>query len=135
MNRGRLILTKVGASTALSAVKNEHVALIPNVLLSREDEVIPATVTIAEEEEDGMVDNTLEWRRKESIVLSASLKLKLKNICEDNLLLMLTVSEYKVCVQNLDKNVDEEELNKMALLRELKRQSKRWNGWSLRATH
>lgn len=59
----------------------------------------------------------MEERRKRRGVLTVSLELELRRVREGNAFLAAAVNEYRVRVKNLEKLMDEIELNRMALLR------------------
>lgn len=55
----------------------------PNVLLSQEDEMLPATMTTPGEERDVTVRGTLGGQEEECRVLSMRLELDFRRICEE----------------------------------------------------
>lgn len=110
---------RISGSTASSHDRYEHVAMVPNMLLSPEDDVSPVPVTNTEGEEDGTVGCTPEGRREECSVLSMSFELELRSVREENASLAATVNEYKVLVNNLEWKMNEEKLNTMTLLQKV----------------
>lgn len=119
VQRRELKLTRVSESMVLSCDKDEHSAIVRNVVPSYEEGISPATVKLTEAEEEGAVGGALEERREECSVPSVSSELDLSRVCEQNASLGAVLNEYKEQVNNLKKKVDEKKSNKMALLREL----------------
>lgn len=53
MHRGELILTGINGSAKSSRCREEHDAMVPNMVLSQADDTSPATMKISEEDVDG----------------------------------------------------------------------------------
>lgn len=87
---------------------------------SHEDEISSASVTINEGEGDCRVRSPLEAGREECSTFSESLDLELRRFLEENASLAAAVNTYKGRVKNSEKKVEEENLNGVALLGELK---------------
>lgn len=62
VHRGRLELTRVGASAASSPDGNRHIAMVSKVRLSEEEKVWPHIVTTPEEEVYGTVGSAFRGR-------------------------------------------------------------------------
>lgn len=102
VHRGGLKLTKVGVSRVSPCDRDEQVLVVRNSLLSREDEILPATVTTSEGEVNGTVENSLEKRGEECSVLTVSLKLELRRVRDRNASLAAAVNQYKVRVERFE---------------------------------
>lgn len=74
--------------------------------------------------EDGTVESTSRALEEHCSLLSGSFGLELRRTSEENALLAKFVNDYKMSVKNLEGKVNEDELNGMELLRELKRPKK-----------
>lgn len=113
---GGLDLTRARADVASLRDKDEQVAMVPNELLSQEDESSLATVPSAKAEEVRMVGMTSVRRRMKSSVLSVSFELGLRTIREEYASLASVMNDYKVRVTNKENKMDEEDLSVMALV-------------------
>lgn len=121
LHRQVLDIAEVSASVTLLCERNEHVTMVPNVLLSQENGISHATVTTGEGVGDGTVGSTLEKRREECSMLSQSIETETRRVREENALLVGAANEYSVRMKNLKVKVEKSALNGMALLRVLKR--------------
>lgn len=120
MHDGELDLARVEASVTSSRGRDKPVTILPSALWLEEREISPAPVTTTKSVKYGTVESPFRVRRWERSVLSMSPKLDQKTIREENEALFSVVSEYRVDVKNLEKNVDDKKLNGMSFLRELK---------------
>lgn len=68
-------MTRISASAAPSPDRDEHAAIVWNLVLSQEEEVSPATVMTSGEVGEITVGGTSGESRRECSVLTASLKL------------------------------------------------------------
>lgn len=91
-----------------------------NVLLLKGNELLAAPVMTTEGEGDGKVQSTSREQRKERSVLYVSLELELREACEVSTPSEAALNKYKVREKDSKKKRDEEELNGIPLLRELK---------------
>lgn len=95
-------MTTVNASVALSRDGEQHYPMVPNVLLSQENEILPATVTTIEGRIDDAVGSTSKGQREECSHPSMSLELELKKVRENT----MAVNEHEVLLRNVEKTVD-----------------------------
>lgn len=84
MHLGGLELSRFNKRAASSVDGNEHVARVHNILLSREGGMLAATVMTSEEEGVGFVEGMSGEQKGEFSLLTASLDLELRKVCEKN---------------------------------------------------
>lgn len=89
--------------------------MVPSMVLSQEDEIWRAAVTIADRIEVGTVESTLGHRRKVYTALPMSMKLELRIVFEKNISLPAALKEYKLRVKNLAKQIKKEKSNEILL--------------------
>lgn len=63
MQRRRMYLTRISGSGASWRDKHEHVAIVPDIALSKEHGISPTTMTNITKEVDGTVECNVEGRR------------------------------------------------------------------------
>lgn len=79
---GGLELTRVIARAASSCDRYKHVEILPNVLLSHEDEISLATARTIQGEKEGTVGGALRERREECNFFTVSVEPKLSKLRE-----------------------------------------------------
>lgn len=126
-------MTRVRPSVGSSHDRDEHIATVSNVVLSKEDEVSPATVTSNKGEGDGTIRSASKGRRECSL-LSVNLKLKLREVCEENLSLDAAMNEYKMRVKNFEKRGGREgtERNGVTARAKQSKQEANWLGCEIK---
>lgn len=90
--------------------------MVRNLLLSRGDEMQPATVSSFEGNGYGMVEITLRGQTEEYRVWPLSLGLELRRVRKENVSLVPAVNQYKLRLNSSEKKVNEGELYEIALL-------------------
>lgn len=92
-----------------------------NALLLQQHEILSATVRNTEGEGEGTVEGTSGARKDECTRLTVSLELELEKFSEENLSLAVAAKNYTVRMKKVEKMVDDQNLNGMALQQERKR--------------
>lgn len=103
VHRGEFGLTRVNASEAFLGDKDEHAAMVQNVFLSQEYQILSANVNTTGEEKGDVVKGTLGERREECTVFTEILDPELTGFREESTSLASDVNEYSVRVKNLEK--------------------------------
>lgn len=93
-HRVRLDQLNVRVITASSNDRDEHIAMVLNVLLSQEYDILSATVTTTEGDGYWMAGSPLGGQRKICRVLLLSMDPELLSVCKENLSLAAAVNEY-----------------------------------------
>lgn len=112
-------MTTVIASAVLSHNRHKHAATAQSILLSQELEISPATMENMEEDGEGSVGRTFGDRKAQYSSLTVWLELELSLVREESASPSTATNEYMMKVNNWERKMVEEELNRMTLLREM----------------
>lgn len=92
-------LTKFSRSAVSFCDNDQHVVMVPNVVLSHEDDIYPASMTSTKREGEDKLECTLGEQREQCGVFTASLKPEMRTVHEENASLSAAVNESKVGVR------------------------------------